>query len=333
MKVSMKTISEATGVSPATVSNALNHKPGVNAQTAEKVLAAAKSLGYFTEGRVSKVKFVIYKRNGVIVEDTPFFQVMIAGAEEECRRHRLEMVLCNLDRRDQNFEEQLRWVQNDKSSAVILLGTEMIDEDIDIIRGLSVPFVVIDYWNEDMNYNSVLINNADAARMATEYLINKGHREIGYLRGDYRIRPFKYRASGYRSALRRARLPLKDEYTITLRTTMEGACEDMKKYLEAGNSLPDALFADNDMIALGAMKAMSDHGIRVPEDVSVIGFDDLPFSSISAPPLTTLRVPKQGIGQVAVRRIAEMLESGDGYCVKQQVLPQFIERESVSVVS
>lgn len=329
MKVSMKTISEATGFSTATVSNALNHKQGVNAQTAEKVFEAARRLGYFTENKVSKIKFVIYKKNGLIVEDTPFFQIMTAGAEAECRSHGMEMVLCNLDRRDLNFAEQLRWIQNDKSAAVILLGTEMMDEDTDLIRGLSVPFIVIDYWNADMSYNSLLINNVDAARLATEYLIHKGHREIGYLRGDYRICPFLNRASGYRSALRRANIPLREEYIFTLQPTIDGARTDMKRHLAAGRKLPTAFFADNDMIALGAMKAMTDHGIRIPEDVSIIGFDDLPFSSVSAPPLTTLRVPKQEMGRAAVRRIMELLQTGEDLCIKQQVLTTFIERESV----
>ncbi len=332
MKVSMKDISKETGVSTATVSNALNHKPGVNAQTAERVFEAAKRLGYFTESHISKVKFVIYKRNGVIIEDTPFFQMMTAGVEEECRSRGMEMVLCNLDRRDANYEEQLRWVQNDKSSGVILLGTEMMDEDAKLINGLTVPFVVIDFWKEDMAFNSILINNADAARMATDYLIHKGHREIGYLRGDFRIRPFQTRASGYRSALRRAKLTLREEHIITLRTTMNGAYEDMRKHLQYRGKLPTAFFADNDMIALGAIKAMTDMGISVPDDVSVVGFDDLPFSSISAPPLTTLRVPKQEMGRVAVRRIAEIIKTGEDLCLKQQVLPQFIERDSVRLI-
>ena len=287
MKVSMKDISKEAGVSVATVSNALNHKQGVNAQTAERVFEAAKRLGYYTESHISKVKFVIYKRNGVIVEDTPFFQMMIAGVEEECRSRGMEMVLCNLDRRDANYEEQLRWVQNDKSSGVILLGTEMLDEDAPLISGLTVPFVVIDFWKEDMAFNTILINNADASRMATDYLIHKGHKEIGYLRGDLRIRPFQARASGLRSALRRASLALMPEYVITLRATMNGAYEDMRQYLSRGQKLPTAFFADNDMIALGAVKAMTDMGIRVPEDVSVVGFDDLPFSSISAPMIST----------------------------------------------
>ena len=139
---------------------------------------------------------------------------------------------------------------------------------------------------------------------------------------------------GLRRSCRELGLSLRGEDTFLLRPYMLGAYEDMKQYLQEGNHpLPTAFFADNDMIALGAVKALSDHGIRVPEDISIIGFDDLPFSSISAPPLTTLRVPKQEMGRVAVRRIAEIIKTGEDLCLKQQVLPAFIERKSVKTIS
>lgn len=150
MKVSIKQISEITGFSPATVSNALNYKKGVNAETSAKILKAAQNLGYFDENKIRKVKFVMFKRNGVIVEETPFFPLMIAGAEQECRACGMEMVMCHLDKRESNYEEQMRWLQNDKASVVILLGTELMDEDVELIRGMTTPFVVIDYWKEDI---------------------------------------------------------------------------------------------------------------------------------------------------------------------------------------
>lgn len=329
MKVSIKKISELTGFSPATVSNALNYKKGVNAETSAKILKTAQDLGYFEENRITKVKFVMFKRSGKVVEDTPFFPLMIAGVEQECRACGMEMIMCNLDKRDSNYEEQAKWLQNDKASVVILLGTELMDEDLDLIRGMASPFVVIDYWKEDMSFNAILINNADSARMATEYLIGKGHREIGYLRGSLRIKPFRSRYVGYQTALAKAQLPLRKEYTVTLSADMDGAHADMKRYLETNPKLPTAFFADNDMIALGAMKAMSECGIRIPEDVSVIGFDDLSFSSISTPSLTTLRVPKQEMGRIAVRRLRDMIKDNDDVKLKIQVCTQFIERESV----
>ncbi|MDD3796109.1 MAG: LacI family DNA-binding transcriptional regulator [Lachnospiraceae bacterium] len=332
MKVSVKKISEITGFSPATVSNAINYKRGVNADTAAKILKTAQDLGYFEENRITKVKFVMFKRNGVVVEDTPFFPLLTTGVEHECRACGMEMIMCNLDKRDSNYEEQARWLLNDKASAVILQGTELMDEDIDLIRGMTSPYVILDYWKEDMSFDAVLINNADSARMATEYLIGKGHQQIGYLRGSFRIKPFRSRAVGYQTALQKAKLPQTNDYVITLSTTMDGAYADMKRYLAARPKLPTAFFADNDMIALGAMKAMSECGIRVPEDISVVGFDDLSFSSISNPPLTTLRVPKQEMGRIAVRRLRDIIKDNDGLKLKTQVCTQFIERDSVRAI-
>ena len=329
MKVSIRQIAEITGFSPATISNALNHKKGVNAQTAESILQVASDLGYFEESPVRKVKFVTYKRNGVIVEDTPFFPLMITGAEQECSACGMELVLYNLDRRDADFAERLKAIQTDPSAAVILLGTELLDEDIDIIQGISGNFVVIDYWKEDTYFDAVLINNADSFRMATNYLIGKGHEKIGYIQGNFRIKPFRSRSSGYHTAMNKAHLPINSDYIFTVGTTTGGAYQDMKEYLKKGAALPTAFVADNDIIALGAMKAFSEAGVRIPEDVSIIGFDDLSYSSISNPPLTTLRVPKQEMGRVAVRRIRDKLNSPEKTHLKIQVCTEFVERESV----
>ena len=331
MKVNIRRISELTGFSPATVSNALNHKKGVNAETAAKILAVAKELGYNEESRISRIKFVTFKKYGNVVEDTPFFPLMVAGVEEECRTLGLDMILINLDRRQANFDEVFTGICEDKTSAVILLGTELEDEDIDLVRRLPHPFVIIDYWKEDMSFDTVLINNADAARMATEYLVEKGHKKIGYLKGSFRIKPFRSRYAGYKNALDRAGIPVVEDYIVALSPTMDQAYQDMKEFLtrKPKPKLPSAFFADNDMIALGAMKAMWECGIRIPEDVSIVGFDDLTFSSIANPPLTTLRVPKQDMGRVAVRRLRDMMKDAPGLHLKTQVCTEFVERQSV----
>ena len=265
------------------------------------------------------------------MEDTPFFPLMVAGVEEECRTLGLDMILINLDRRQANFDEVFTGICEDKTSAVILLGTELEDEDIDLVRRLPHPFVIIDYWKEDMSFDTVLINNADAARMATEYLVETGHKKIGYLKGSFRIKPFRSRYAGYKNALDRAGIPVVEDYIVELSPTMDQAYQDMKEFLtrKPKPKLPSAFFADNDMIALGAMKAMWECGIRIPEDVSIVGFDDLTFSSIANPPLTTLRVPKQDMGRVAVRRLRDMMKDAPGLRLKTQVCTEFVERQSV----
>lgn len=328
MKVSIKDISEQTGFSSATVSNALNRKRGVNAATADEIFRVAKEMGYINEARVSKIKFVIYKRNGLIIDDTPFFPALIDGVEKECKTYGLEMVLCYLNKDDKDYEEQVRRLIQDESAAIILLGTELADEDAAIYKDALCPFIMLDWWTEDMAFDGVLINNADAARAAVEYLIESGHREIGYLRGDFRIKAFRSRAVGYSSAMNKAGLPIKQDFTVTVGTTSNGAYKDMLNYLEKSPHLPTAYFADNDMIALGAMKALQEKGYNIPGDISVIGFDDLPFSEVSGPPLTTLRVPKREMGQLAVRRLVDIMK-GEQVKAKIQVCTCFVERESV----
>lgn len=329
MKVNIRDISLKTGFSPATVSNALNHKKGVNKETAAEIFRIAKEIGYLSENSVTKIKLAIFKKNGSIIDDTPFFPTLISGFENECRQCGYEMVICNLDQREPDYHEQVKGLIRDAQAATVVLATEMMDEDLESFRGSRIPIVILDYWSETMEFNGVLINNADSARTAAEYLIERGHTQIGYLRGAYRIKGFRSRGVGLQAAMRHVCLELKEEYVMTLKTTLNGAYMDMLKQLETVKVMPTAFFADNDMIALGAMKALQEKGYRIPEDVSVIGFDDLPFSEISSPPLTTLRVPNREMGRLAARRAVELIQDSGTAITKTQVCTKFVERCTV----
>lgn len=329
MKASIRYISELTGFSPATVSNALNHKKGVNARTAAEVFRVAKEIGYISENSISKIKLVTFKKNGSIIDDTPFFPTLISGFEQECRQCGYEMVVCNLDERDGDYEKQVKSLVQDEESASVILGTEMMGGELKPFLFARSPVVILDYWQDSMDFNGVLINNFDSAKKAVEYLIEQGHREIGYIRGAYRINGFKARGQGYQSAMRKYKLEVKNYFIVTLSTTLNGAYQDMLAYLDKKPRLPTAFFVDNDMIALGAMKALQERGYRIPDDVSIIGFDDLPFSEISYPPLTTLRVPNKEMGRLAVRRLVDMIKNPGEVITKTEVCTKFIERQTV----
>ncbi len=328
-KVNLKQISERLGVSLATVSNALNHKRGVNTETAAAVFRVAKELGYIKEDTISKIKFVIFRKNGLILEDTPFFSLVFEGIEKESRALGYEVALSHINQEEPDCLAQIRWLLNDSSSALIVLGTELTDKDIKQFTSAKCPVLTLDYWCGDMSFNGVLINNTDSARLAVSYLISKGHNKIGYLRGSFRIKAFHARAQGYRLAMQAAELDVNPDHIVTVQTSINGAYEDMLAHIGSGAPLPTAFFADNDMIALGVMKALQQCGYRIPEDVSIIGFDDISYSEISNPPLTTIRVPKQEMGQLAVRRVVEMMRDDNRIRTKIQVCTSFIERESV----
>lgn len=330
MKVSIRDISEITGFSPATVSNALNHKRGVNKDTAAEVFRVAKEIGYISESSITKIKLVIFRKNGSIVDDTPFFPSLINGFEQECRHFGYEMVICNVDQRDSDYEKQVRNLITESGSAIVVLATEMMDGDLEIYKKAVCPLVILDHWSESMEFNAVLINNADAARMATEHLISNGHRQIGYIRGAYRIKGFRSRFSGFQIALRKHGLEYKENFVFTVATTLNGAYQDMLAYLDKKPELPTAFFADNDLVALGVMKALQERGHRVPEDISIVGFDDLPFSEISSPRLSTMKVPNTEMGKLAVRRAVELIEKRDDIITKTQVCTRLIERDTVS---
>ncbi|TAH68622.1 MAG: LacI family transcriptional regulator [Anaerolineaceae bacterium] len=329
-KVNLKLISEMTGFSTATISNALNRKKGVNKQTAAKIFNIAKEVGYINEDEISKIRLIVLRKSGLIIDDTPFFPLMMDGIEKECSTHGFEILFNLLDQQEDDYVEQVNWMLNDTTSAIILLGTELSDDDVEIFKKASCPLVTLDFWCNDMSFNGLTINNMDSSRMAVEYLIGKGHREIGYLRGSFRIKAFSERALGYRTALHNAEIPVKSEYRITLPTTVDGAYTKMLQYLTSNNAiLPTAYFADNDLIAMGAIRALQKMGYRIPDDISIIGFDDLPFSEIASPPLTTVRVPKQEMGRLAVRKLIDMIDEPRSAKVRMQVCTSFIERESV----
>lgn len=330
MKVSIRDLSKMTGFSPATISNALNHKKGVNRETAEEIFRVARETGYLSANAVTKIRLVIFKKNGQILEETPFFQQMIEGIEEECHRLGYEMVFSHVDQRNPDYQKQVRDLLEEQGVGIVLLGTEMMDGDLSLYRNASCPVLLLDHCTELMDFNSVLINNADAARAITEHLLDNGHREVGYLRGNYRIKAFRSRFIGFQTALKKYKVPYKEEYTVTVGTYMSTACQDMLEYLKKKPKLPTAFFADNDIIALGAMKALQEMGYRIPEDISIVGFDDLTFSEISSPPLTTLRVEKREMGKMAVRRLVELIDGiGTSTVTKTQVCPKIVYRNTV----
>lgn len=333
MKTSIRDISKATGFSPATVSNALNHKKNVSRQTAEIILQKAKELGYFKESTITKIKLVIFRETGSIIDNTPFFPALISHFERESRENGFEAILFNLDKRNPDYEEELAQLLSEQDCGLVLLATEMRQKDIDRFRDATPPLVILDNWTYDMRFNSVAINNIDSAFVAGNYLVDQGHQHIGYIRSSFRIHNFRARHQGLERALTRRGLSLRKQHILTVAPNMEGAYEDTLRYLSTHRELPTAFFADNDLMALGAMKALQQAGYRIPEDISLIGFDDLPFSTLSSPPLTTVLVPNGELGGLAVRNIVRIIRTQTEITAKVEVATEFVVRDTVRCLS
>jgi LacI family transcriptional regulator len=329
MKISIKKISELSGYSPATVSNALNNKKGVNRETSEQIFKIAQEYGYLNETKIKNIKVVTYRDSGKVFSDSPFFSALLEGVENASRQSGYETTIFNLYRNSPDYEERVNQILNDTSSAILLVGTELNEQNAKAFQKTSVPLVLLDCWFENLSFNAVLMNNIDSVSQAVNYLVEHGHSQIGYLKGDVRIQNFQCRQNGYERALQDNALTSRSQYIVEVPTTMDEVFATVDSFLQTKPELPTAFFADNDMIALGAMKAFQKNGYRIPEDISIIGFDDISFCSVFTPALTTVRVFKQEMGQLAVQRLITLMKTNTKTKVKMQICNELIERDSV----
>ena len=336
MGVTAKQLASLLGLSESAVSLALNNKPGVSSGTRKRVFEAAKAQGYdFSRTRITRyarkgtICFAIYKKSGAVVDDTPFFAELTDGVSIACRREGYDCMIRYLYE-DDDLSDQIYSLQAAAFSGVIILATEMEEKSLSGFDRLKMPKVFLDACFERPEYDFILINNIQGAFMATSHLIQKRRAQPGYLRSAYWISNFEQRADGFYKAVRAAGMSTSKSPVHRLTPSQEGAYEDMKKLLEAGEKPADCYFADNDLIAIGAVQALKEYGYRIPEDVAVVGFDDMPACEYMSPPLSTVKVPKVYLGETAALRIIQIIERKNEQPLKIEVSTRLVRRKSVS---
>ena len=335
MSITAKELAKRLGLSAAAVSMALNHKPGVSTATRRMVLDAAEKYGYDLS-RVSdkqnlagSVYFVIYKKHGTVVADTPFFSQLSEGVSQGCKKQGIRLKISYVYEDEDTILSQIADIQYSDCCGLILLGTEMNAEDLKPFLDLPLPLVLLDAYFETIPCNYVLINNVQGAFLATQYLIQKCRSQPGYLRSAYPISNFTERAAGFYQAVRAAGMAPSQCIVHALPPSVEGAFADMAELIRSGEELAACYYADNDLIAVGAMKALRQSGYRIPEDISLVGFDNMPIGSVIEPTLTTIHVPKQYMGEVAAERLISLLHNPQQPPVKMEISTSLLKRNTV----
>lgn len=335
MSITAKELAAKLGLSESAISLALNDKPGVSRATRRRVIEAAKQHGFdfskkavTTLGKKGTICFVIYKKSGAVVSDTPFFSALTDGINMGCRRRRYDCVIRYLYD-DDDIADQIYTLGNSQFNGIILLATEIDENSLKSFAQIEVPLVVLDAYFEKLDFNFIIINNIQGAFMATEYLIKKRRTQPGYLCSDYWISNFDQRADGFYKAIRASGMSTAKSQVLRLTPSQEGAYEDMKQLLESGEKPVDCYFADNDLIAFGAMLALKEAGYRIPEDVAVVGFDDMPACEYMSPTLSTIMVPKLFMGETAAMRVIQLIECANAPPLKIEVSTKLVKRKSV----
>ncbi len=343
-KVRIVDIARALSVSPATVSLAIHNKPGVSDKVRADVLKTCRELGYATESKTQGgsgprlLRLCIYKKHGQVVCDTQFFSELIEGIEYETKQSGYELLISYYNEKTDSPEQLQKFLCSGEVAGCILLATEMFEEDLQVISELTCPLVVLDNVFKKIRVAAdyVLIDNVNSIYDITEHLISCGHTRIGYVKSRYVINNFKERKRGYCLALGDHHLEFDPKYEFEVGAAPDTAYKDMLKHLEKGREIPTALVVENDLIAFGVLKALEEKGIRVPEDVSVAGFDDVMNVALVEPALSTVHVHKGAMGRAAVRQLVRSIEdrqSGlEEYSVVMRMKTELVKRESVKVL-
>lgn len=331
-KISVRTIAQELSLSPSAVSLALNGKPGVSEQTRIKVLDYAHSIGYSVQKQKSPqiIQLAIYKKHGGVVAAAPFFENLIEQTTHVAAQNGYHLNLSYFYE-SQDMQEQINSLQSIDIAGCLLLATEMYSRDILPFRSLTMPLVVLDSYFPDETVDCVSINNAYGARHAVRYLQQNGHTDIGYIASGSKIRNFTERAEGFCRATNRSLGSLQSNHRfIKLMHTSEGAFHDMCNYLAHAVSLPTAFFAEDDLLAISVVRALQRFGYRVPQDISVVGFDDISTASLCSPPLTTMAVSRSQLGSAAIERLLARIHGDAQPPLWVQVSTHLVERESVA---
>ncbi len=312
-----KELAKILGLSAASVSYALNGKPGVSIETRNRVKEAARDYGMnfiplnYSNRANRTIYLIYYKKEGPrVIEnsfDNSFYSTLtdgIAMASKDYGYHiHLRTISNPVELRDELFE-----LGNFSSIGVIILATEMTQEDLAPLAFSKLPVVLLDNHFRSTTVNSVTIDNVYSAFAATDYLYKKRKKQPGYLQAAVPITNFDERKKGYELAILGNGLSLANSAIHTVSINPDGVYSDLMDMLKNGLKPADSYFADNDFIALGAMKAFKEMGYRIPEDIALIGFDDLPIARFSEPELTTMHVPIHYMGILAVERLRSIDE-------------------------
>jgi DNA-binding LacI/PurR family transcriptional regulator len=324
-------------VSNASVSRALNDRPGVGRELRERILARARELNYtpgitargLATSRTFSIGFFVGQKPGLPTQSDPYYGEMLHGAEQVCAESDYHLTIATLTDSMLAEPAAFRFVRERRIDGMILAGPDIPTEFIVAMLQSGLPVVLVD---NRLNYSPVNCVNSDdetGAYLIAHHLIDSGHRNIGIISGPQHWPSNMRRVRGYQNALEDHDLPL--QIVHVSRTTIESG-EAAYKTLIAQYPSVTGICAVNDSMAIGAIREARKNERHVPGDLSVVGFDDIEWAALNHPPLTTISVPKQQMGKEAARRLLAQLDDSESLPVEITVSVQLVERESTRPV-
>ena len=335
-RVSIKDVAREAGVSATTVSYVLNRHPGetISAETTQRVREAAQRLNYVPNLNARSLSSRHSNLIGVLIPQTepgrefmfsnPFYGELLSAIEYTARCSGYHLLLSGTQE-DQNY---VGVAQNRGVDGIIIVGTYP-GKNLDDLRSMDIPIVLVDSYITDEAFHTIGIDDKAGARMATEYLLSMGHREIAFVSGSIREHGVNgKRYQGYCEALRAAGIEPKDESLYSGSVNYDYGIEAASEYVRRGRK-QTAAFVTADVMAMGMVKGLLQHGVRIPDDLSIVGFDDVYLSEMCYPSLTTVHQDIAGKGREAANLLIEAGASGVRKRTEHILPVKLVERDSV----
>ena len=333
-KVTISDIATACGVSPATVSLVLNNKAGVGRKTRQKVLDAAQAMGYITKPSpispmtlsTKTIGLVIRAKPNDILGDNRFYAPVLAGIESICRQYQMNLMYATMLVDDDNHPLELpRILSEGVADGLLLVGVHLDARTHALLQQQNIPVVLVDAYAPQASYDAVLSDNMSGSFQATNLLIEKGHQKIAIVGSQPDAYPsICERRAGYDQALAQAGLsPIYWDCSLL----PEDATAVAMDLLDADGEVT-AVFGCNDAVAIAVMQVAQKMGKCVPEDIAIVGFDNILSAQHVSPALTTMRIDKQGMGRLAAQQIINRLEYPESGQVNIILRPSLINRDS-----
>lgn len=324
----MSDVAKKASVSPATVSRVLRQPDLVNKKTREKVLRVIDELNYKPHMIASQFRTQETKTILVIVPDItrPFFSEVLRGIEHTAVKNGYQVILGDTENNIEREKEYVELMYKKQADGVLLLTARMDSKSLKQLAD-SFPMVLACEYVDELDIPTVSIDNISGARKLTDHLINAGHKKIAYISGPMNVILSRDRLRGFQQAMAQYDLPVDPSYIQEGDYEIESGYNQMVKLL-ALEDPPTAVFVFNDEMALGTIKAVQDHGLKVPEDIAVVGFDNLKMATIFSPQMTTIDQPKYEIGQRATDMLLTLMKGGSLKKKKIVMKDELIIRES-----
>ena len=318
------------GVSTSTVSHVINKDRFVSEAIREKVESAIKALNYAPSALARSLKINQTRTIGMLItaSTNPFYSELVRGVERSCFERGYSLVLCNTEGDEQRMNSNLETLMQKRVDGLLLLCTETHQPSREILqRYPSVPTVMMDWAPFDGDSDLIQDNSLLGGDMATQFLINKGHTHIACIAGPLDKTPARLRLEGYRDAMARAGLTIHDGDEVIGNFEFSGGLEAMQMLL-ALETRPQAVFICNDAMAVGAYLALYQAGLRVPQDIAIVGYDDIELAQYMTPPLTTIHQPKDELGELAIDVLIHRISDPTQQQQRLQLTPVLMERGS-----